>query len=137
MLAQIGFPRVTLPRGGGGPTRHAADAATIAQAVPPSRCRERLTQRLRRRQRWWDAAAREAGPLEAELHEAPLDGAVLAAASSPLATPAWTYHAVMLKLIVLLSVHAPGPVSDVDPRSCGRPRSATVPSALRTLARSS
>ncbi|SFM08510.1 hypothetical protein [Methylorubrum salsuginis] len=112
LLAGIGFPRVRLPGGADGVRRYAADAAAIARAVPPGRCRQRLMHRLRRRQRRWDAAAQEAGLLEAELHEASVDGAVLAAADSLLATPAWTCHAVVLKLIVLLSVHAPGPVAD-------------------------
>lgn len=112
LLAGIGFPHVRLPGGAGGARRYAADAEAIARAVPPGRYRQRLTHRLRRRQRRWDTTAQEAGLLEAELHEASVDGAVLAAADSLLATPAWTYHAVVLKLVVLLSVHAPGPVAD-------------------------
>lgn len=68
--------------------------------------------RLARRQQWWDAAAREAGLLEAALREATLDGAVQTAADSVLTTSAWTCHAVVLKLTILISVHAPGPAAD-------------------------
>ncbi|SFM11429.1 hypothetical protein [Methylorubrum salsuginis] len=114
LLAGISFPRVRLPGGADGARRYAADFPTIAWAVPPGRCRQRFIQRLHRRQRQWDTAAQEAGLLEAELHEASIDGAVLAAADNLLATPARTCHAVVLKLIVLLSVHAPGPVADTE-----------------------
>ena len=76
------------------------------------RRRQRLEQRLRRRQRRWDEAAATAGLAEADLHEATLDGADLAAAQALLATPARTFHTIVLKLLVLLSVHAPGPASD-------------------------
>lgn len=112
LLAHVGAPRVRLPGGADGGSCHAADAMAIVRAVPPGRCRQRLLHRLRWRQRRWDAAARAAGLPEAELHEATLDGAVLVAADSLLATPGWTCHAVVLKLLVLLSVHAPGPVAD-------------------------
>lgn len=112
LIIRVGYPRVTLPRGADGGRRYTADAAAVMQAVPPGRDRQRLMHRLARRQHRWDAAAREAGLLEAQLREALLDGAVLTAADSVLATPAWTYHAVGLKLMVLLSVHAPGPAAD-------------------------
>jgi hypothetical protein len=112
LVARLGFPRVALPRGSDGAPRHAADAVAIVQAVPPGRLREWLARRLRRRQRRWDDAALQFGLNEAELHEATLDGAVVAAADSLLATPAWTCEAAVLKLVVLLSVHAPGPTSD-------------------------
>ncbi|CAA2158522.1 hypothetical protein MBRA_03791 [Methylobacterium brachiatum] len=112
LIARLGFPRVALPRGSDGEPRHAADVAAIARAVPAGRRRQRLVRRLRRRQRRWDDAALQFGLIGAELHEATLDGAVVAAADSLLATPAWTCGAVVLKLIVLLSVHAPGPTSD-------------------------
>ena len=111
-IARLGFPRVALPRGSDDVPRHAADAAAIRLAVPPGRRRQRLVRRLRRRQRRWDDAALQFGLIETELREATLDGATLAAADSLLATPAWTSGAVVLKLIVLLSVHAPGPASD-------------------------
>ncbi|CAO4136948.1 hypothetical protein [Methylorubrum extorquens] len=52
------------------------------------------------------------GLAEADLQEATLDGAVLAAAQAFLVMPAWTIHALVLKLLVLLSVHAPGPAFD-------------------------
>ncbi|WP_331288721.1 MULTISPECIES: hypothetical protein [Methylobacteriaceae] len=52
------------------------------------------------------------GLAEADLHEAILDGAVLAAARALLATPAWTFQALVLKFLVLLSVHVPGAASD-------------------------
>ncbi|WP_455964043.1 hypothetical protein [Methylorubrum aminovorans] len=112
LIVRVGYPRVTLPRDADGVRRYATDAATVTQAMPPGRGRQRLLHRLAGRQHRWDAAAREAGLLEAQLREAILDGAVLTAADSVLATPAWTYHAVGLKLMVLLSVHAPGPAAE-------------------------
>ena len=112
LIDRIGWPRVALPGGSDSEPRYAAELAEIAQAVPPGRRRQRLVQRLRRCQRRWDEAAATMGLAEADVQEATLDGAVLAAAQALLATPAWTCHAVMLKLLVLLSVHAPGPASD-------------------------
>jgi hypothetical protein len=112
LVGRIGWPRVALPGGSDSKPHYAAELAEIARAVPPGRRRQRLEQRLRRRQRRWDEAAATMGLAEADVHEATLDGAVLAAAQALLATPAWTCHAVMLKLLVLLSVHAPGPASD-------------------------
>ncbi|MEN3212507.1 hypothetical protein PUR23_21105 [Methylorubrum populi] len=112
LVDRIGWPRVALPGGSDSEPRYAAELAEIAQAVPPGRRRQRLVQRLRRCQRRWDEAAAAMGLAEADVQEATLDGAVLAAAQALLATPAWTCHAVMLKLLVLLSVHAPGPASD-------------------------
>ncbi|CAO4172060.1 hypothetical protein CFFPNG_01897 [Methylorubrum aminovorans] len=112
IIDRIGWPRVALPGGSDSEPRYAAELAEVARAVPPGRRRQRLVQRLRRRQRRWDDAAATMGLAEADLQEATLDGAVLAAAQALLATPAWTCHAVMLKLLVLLSVHAPGLASD-------------------------
>lgn len=112
LIIRVGYPRVTLPWDADGVRRYATDAAAVTQAVPPGRGRQRLLHRLARRQHRWDTAAREAGLLEAQLREAILDGAVRTAADSVLATPAWTDHAVGLKLMVLLSVHAPGPAAD-------------------------
>jgi hypothetical protein len=112
LVERIGWPRVALPGDADSELRYLVEFAEITRVVPPGRRRQRLTQRLRRRQRRWDTAAQQAGLLEAELHEASVDGAVRAAADGLLATPAWTCHAVVLKLIVLLSVHAPGTVSD-------------------------
>ena len=112
LVDRIGWPRVALPGGSDSQPRHAAEFAEVARAVPPGRRRQRLVQRLRRCQRRWDDAAATMGLAEADLQEATLDGAVLAAAQALLATPAWTCHAVMLKLLVLLSVHAPGLASD-------------------------
>lgn len=112
LLIQIGYPRVTLPRSADEVRRHATAAATITPTVPPGRCRQRLMLRLARRQNRWDAAAREAGLLEAALREATLDGAVQTAADSVLTTSARTCHAVVLKLTVLISVHAPGPAAN-------------------------
>lgn len=109
LVARLGFPRVALPRDTDGAPRHAADAAAIARVVPSGRRRQRLARRLQRR---WNNAALQLGLIEAELREASLDGAVLAAAASLLTTPAWTCEAVVLKLVVLLSVHAPGPAAD-------------------------
>ncbi|MEN3211594.1 hypothetical protein PUR23_16410 [Methylorubrum populi] len=102
-------PRVALPGGSDSKPRYAAEPAEIARALPPGRHRQRLERRLRRR---WNEAAATVGLAEADLEEATLDGAVLAAAQAFLATPAWTLHALVLKLLVLLSVHAPGPASD-------------------------
>ena len=112
IIDRIGWPRVALPGGSDSEPRYAAELAEVARAVPPGRRRQRSVQRLRRRQRRWDDAAATMGLAEADLQEATLDGAVLAAAQALLATPAWTCHAVMLKLLVLLSVHAPGLASD-------------------------
>ncbi|WP_261925965.1 hypothetical protein [Methylorubrum sp. GM97] len=112
LVDRIGWPRVALPGGSDSEPRYAAELAEIARTVPPGRRRERLEQRLRRQQRRWDEAAATVGLAEADLHEATLDGAVLAAAQAFLVTPAWTIHALVLKLLVLLSVHAPGPASD-------------------------
>lgn len=112
LIDRIGWPRVALPGDSDSEPRYAAELAEIARAVPPGRRRQRLEQRLRRRQRRWDEAAAMVGLAEADLHEATLDGAVLAAAEALLTTPAWTAPAVVLKLLVLLSVHAPGPASD-------------------------
>ena len=106
LVDQIGWPRVALPGGSDSKPRHAAELAEIARAVPPGRHRQWLERSLRRWQRRWDEAAATVGLAEADLEEATLDGAVLAAAQALLATPAWTCHAVMLKLLVLLSVHA-------------------------------
>lgn len=112
LVDRIGWPRVALPGGSDSEPRYAAELAEIARAVPPGRRRQRLEQRLQRRQRRWDEAAATVGLAEADLHEATLDGAVLAAAQALLATPAWTVHAIVLKLLVLLSVQAPGSASD-------------------------
>ncbi|EHP92274.1 hypothetical protein [Methylorubrum extorquens] len=112
LVDQIGWPRVALPGGSDSEPRYAAELAEIARAVPPGRHRQRLEQRLRRRQRRWDEAAATVSLAEADLQEATLDGAVLAAAQALLVTPAWTVHAIVLKLLVLLSVHAPGPAFD-------------------------
>ncbi|GEL44448.1 hypothetical protein MEX01_50390 [Methylorubrum extorquens] len=109
LIGRIGWPRVALPGGPDSEPCYAAELAEIAQAVPPGRRRQRL---VLRRQRRWDEAAATVGLAEADVQEATLDGAVLAAAHAFLATPAWTCHAVMLKLLVLLSVHAPGLASD-------------------------
>lgn len=116
LVDQIGWPRMALPGDSDSKPRHAAELAEIARAVPPGRHRQRLERRLRRRQRRWDEAAATVGLAEADLHEATLDGAVLAAAQVILAMPAWTLLALVLKLLVLLSVHAPGPASgDTSP----------------------
>ena len=112
LVGRIGWPRVALPGGSDSEPRYAAELAEIARAVPPGRRHQRLEQRLRCRQRRWDEAAATVGLAEADLQETTLDGAVLAAAQALLATPAWTFHALVLKLLVLLSVHAPGPASD-------------------------
>ena len=80
--------------------------------MPPCRRRRRLEELLRHRQRRWDAAAAESGLLEAKLHAASFDEAVLTAADTLLGMPAWTYEAITLKLVVLLSVRAPGPALD-------------------------
>lgn len=112
LVDRIGWPRVALPGGSDSEPHYAAELAEIARAVPPGRRRQRLEQRLRRRQRRWDKAAATVGLAEADLQEATLDGAVLAAAQALLGTPAWTFHAIVLKLLVLLSVQAPGPASD-------------------------
>lgn len=112
LVDRIGWPRVALPGGSDSEPRYAAELAEIARAVPPGCRRQRLERRLRRRQRRWDEAAATVGLAEADLQEATLDGAVLAAAQAFLAMPAWTLLALVLKLLVLLSVHAPGPASD-------------------------
>ncbi len=112
LVNRIGWPRVALPGASDSETRYAAELAEIARAVPLGRRRQRLEQRLRRRQRRWDEATATVGLAEADLHEATLDGAVLASAQVLLATPAWTFHAIVLKLLVLLSVQAPGSPSD-------------------------
>ncbi|TXM96837.1 hypothetical protein FV242_32955 [Methylobacterium sp. WL64] len=109
LLTEVGSPRVRLPHGGDGTPRYAADAATIAEAVPPGRLRDRRQWVLRRRQGRWDAAACEAGLTAAQVHEAALDGAALDASDALLTTPAWTREAVVLKLLVLLSTQEPGP----------------------------
>jgi hypothetical protein len=116
LVDRIGWPRVALPGGSDSGPRYAAELAEIARAVPPGRHHQRLEQSLRRRQRRWNEAAATLGLAEADLHEATLDGAVLAAAQALLATPAWTFHAIVLKLLVLLSVHAPGSASDETSR---------------------
>ena len=112
LIDRIGWPRVALPGGSDSEPRYAAELAEIARTVPPGRRRQRLEQRLRRRQRRWDEATATVGLAEADLQEATLDGALLAAAQALLATPAWTFQALGLKLLVLLSVHAPGSASD-------------------------
>ena len=112
LVDRIGWPRVALPGGSDSEPRYAAELAEIARAVPPGRHRQWLERRLRRWQRRWDGAAATVGLAEADLEEATVDGAVLATAHALLATPAWTCHAVMLKLLVLFSLHAPGPASD-------------------------
>lgn len=112
LIDRIGWPRVAVPGGSNSEPGYAAELTEIARAVPPGRRRQRLEQRLRRRQRRWDEATATVGLAEADLHEATLDGAVLASAQALLATPAWTFHALVLKLLVLLSVHAPGPAYD-------------------------
>lgn len=112
LVDRIGWPRVALPGASDSELRYAAELAEIARAVPPGRRRQRLEQRLWRRQRRWDEATATVGLAEADLHEATLDGAVLASAQALLATPAWTFQAIVLKLLVLLSVQAPGSPSD-------------------------
>ncbi|MCP1545262.1 hypothetical protein [Methylorubrum extorquens] len=112
LVDRIGWPRVALLGGSDSEPRYPAELAEIARAMPPGRRRQRLEQRLRRRQRRWDEATATVGLAEADLQEATLDGALLAAAQALLATPAWTSQALGLKLLVLLSVHAPGPASD-------------------------
>ena len=112
LVDRIGWPRVALPGGSDSEPRYAAEPAEIARAVPPGRRRQRLERRLRRRQRRWNEAAATVGLAEVDLQEATLDGAVLAAAQAFLAMPAWTLLALVLKLLVLLSVQAPGPASD-------------------------
>ncbi|WP_419827299.1 hypothetical protein [Sphingomonas sp.] len=109
LLAEVGYPRVRLPRGADGTPRYAADAATIAETVPPGRRRDRLRWVLRCRQRRWDAAACRTGFTSAQVDEAALDGAVLDASDALLTTPAWTRQAVVLKLLVLLTTQEPGP----------------------------
>ncbi|KQO85750.1 hypothetical protein ASF36_25220 [Methylobacterium sp. Leaf90] len=112
LVDRICWPRVALPGGSDSGPRYAAELAEIARAVPPGRRCQRLEQSLRRRQRRWDEAVATVGLAEADLQEATLDGAVLAAAQALLGTPAWTLLALVLKLLVLLSVHAPGPASN-------------------------
>ena len=110
LVAEVGYPRVALPREARGRTRNAADEATLLAHVPPGRGRQRRVAILAARQGRWDAAAAAEGLLAAQLVEAALDAAALTAADDLLATPAWTLRAVALKLVVLLSLHEPGPV---------------------------
>ena len=111
LLAQMDYPRVSLHPEWDGSRRYAADVLSIAQEGLPSRHRRRLEGVLQRRQRRWDAASHAAGLTAAQVREAELDGAVLDTANGLLATPAWTLDAVVLKLLVLLSTHEPGPAA--------------------------
>ncbi|KQO66627.1 hypothetical protein ASF18_12920 [Methylobacterium sp. Leaf89] len=111
LLGQMDHPRVPLPPAWDGARRQAADALTILQAVLPGRQQHRLQRVLQRRQRRWDEAAHNAGLTAALVAEAELDGAVLDKADGLLATPARTLDAVVLKLLVLLSIREPEPVT--------------------------
>lgn len=111
LLAEMDYPRVSLHPEWDGSRRYAADTLSIVQEGLPSRHRRRLERVLERRQRRWDVAAQTAGLTAAQMHEAALDGAVLGTANGLLATPAWTLDAVVLKLLVLLSTHEPGPAA--------------------------
>ncbi|WP_426219956.1 hypothetical protein [Methylobacterium sp. NFXW15] len=112
LQVRVGLPRVALPRGPDGGCRYVADVQSLARAMPPCRRRHRLEELLRHRQRRWDAAGEGSGLLKAELLGASFDEAVFAAADTLLAMPAWTYEAIALKLVILLSVRAPGPTLD-------------------------
>ena len=106
LLAQMDYPRVSLPPDWDGSRRYAADALSIAQEGLPARHQRRLERLRQRRQRRWDAAAHAAGLTAAQTHETALD-----TANGLLATPVWTLDAVVLKLLVLLSTHEPGLVA--------------------------
>lgn len=111
LLAQMDYPRVSLHPEWDGSRRYAADALSIAQEGLPGRHRRHLERVLQRRQRRWDAAAHAAGLTAAQVREVELNGGVLDTANGLLATPAWTLDAVVLKLLVLLSTHEPGPAA--------------------------
>ncbi|CAO4181184.1 hypothetical protein [Methylorubrum extorquens] len=108
LLAELDHPRVQLPTPAGIPSRHAADAVTIAQHVPPGRRRYRLQQILLRRQQAWIRGARACGLTKAQEQEAALDTAVRDAAATLIAAPARTVGGIRTKLLVLLAVQQPG-----------------------------
>jgi len=109
LLGQMDYPRVPLPPDWEGTRHFAADVSTIDDTILPGRHRRRLHRVLQRRQRRWDEAAQGAGLATAQAREAALDEAVLDQADTTLATPVWSSHAIVLKLLVLLSTREPNP----------------------------
>ena len=118
LAATLGYPRVALPRAATGSLHYAADGLSVVAGVPPGRRRERRLRVLDARQRRWDAAAEAMGLAAAQIEEAALDTAVLTAADDLLAMPARTLRAVVLKLVVLLSLHEPGSAEAECPPWC-------------------
>ncbi|WP_246689666.1 hypothetical protein [Methylobacterium sp. WL116] len=115
LLTQMDYPRVPLPPDWDESHRYAGDAGTIARVISSGRHRRRLQRVLQRRQQRWDEAADQAGLTAAQECEVALDRAVLDGADGLLATPARTYDAVVLKLVVLLSTREPGPHAGTTP----------------------
>ena len=108
LAVEVGYLRVRLPTPPGAPARYAAEAISVVEHVPPGPQRDRLLRTLHRHRTRWNAAAEAVGLAQAQDQEELRFQAVRAAADTLYAIPATSRVGILLKLIVLLSLEAPG-----------------------------